>query len=252
MKTFRRGFAISLLALVAIVAAQAPQIAVTVGDVIINFNHLPASTVTFGIASGTAVNNVATLNLSANTSRLPPGGVQFDLIYPASVTALSVAAGPTATAAGKSVTCNLIVAGDTRCIISGVNQNTIANGVVAVVTATVNATSTITIQGEVAATVAGTALNVALSTGVGTVTEPTVVASVSCVVPSYDAGDGNPSGTYNIETNESTSCTLTLNQAAPAGGTVIPISASLAGLTLPSSVTVAAGVTTATFTVTGQ
>src|SRR5580700_277637 len=50
--------------------------------------------------------------------------------------------------------------------------------------------------------------------------------------------------------NASRTCTITLNQAAPTGGSSVTLSSSTAALKVPASVTVAAGATSATFSAT--
>jgi len=235
-----------LFAIFALVAAAtfAQQIDVTVGGSVVHFKKLPKSTVTFGFSAGPAV--------SISTSRMPAAAVQFDILYPASVTALTVTAGPAATAAGKSIACNLVSAGDTRCIVSAANQNLILNGVVANISATANAPSTLTLSGAVASSVAGGGLTTTISQATTTVSPALAIQGTLCVIPPYDSGNGNPVGTYSIEPGESTNCTATLNQIAPTGGYTGTISASAAGLTLPASTAIAGGQTSAQFTVTGQ
>ena len=246
----KKLIAISSL-LLASTLAQVQQIAVTIGTSVIHFNHLPKSTVTFGFTGGTVdAQGNATLAVSIGTSRMPPAGVQFDILYPASVTAIAATAGPVATAAGKGLACNTVAAGDLRCIASGNNQNGMANGVVANISATINATSALTLSGVVASSAAGGALNTAISQATANVAIAVALQGVLCAIPPYDSGLA--ADTYNIEPGESTTCIATLNQAAPAGGFAPVISASAAGLTLPASVSISAGQTSAQFTVTGQ
>jgi len=232
--------------------AQVQQIVVTIGGYIVNFNRLPVSTVTYSIDSVTATAGTAVLNISIATSRMPPAGLQFDLLYPSTVTALTVTAGPVSTAASKAIACNVVSAGDERCIVSGVNQNTIANGVAAIVSATVTAGSTITISAPVTASVAGTALTSVLNPAIGSIAVPPVVSSVTCVVPAWDSSDGNPAGTYDIEPGEVTTCTVTLSQPAGAGGFSAAVTAGAPGLAVPPSIVVPSGSSTITFTVAVQ
>ncbi len=53
-----------------------------------------------------------------------------------------------------------------------------------------------------------------------------------------------------VGSNSSTNCTVTLSQAAPAGGSAVVLSANNAAITVPASATVAAGATSVTFTAT--
>jgi len=60
-------------------------------------------------------------------------GVQFDLLFSEAVAALTnVRPGPAAVDAGKSVAFNRLAAGRCRVIVAGLNQNVIADGVLAV------------------------------------------------------------------------------------------------------------------------
>lgn len=246
----KKLIALSVL-LLAPTLIRGQQITVTVGNAAVKFNKLSKSTVTFGFSAGTVdAQGHATLAVSISTSRIPPAAVQFDVLYPVSVSAISATAGPVATAAGKSITCSLVSAGDTRCILSAVTQTTMANGVVANVAVTINATSTITLASVVASNAAGGGLNTAISQATANVAIAVALQGLSCAIPPYDSG--LPAGTYNIEPGEATTCTATLNQASPAAGYAAPISASAAGLTLPSVVAIAAGQTSSPFTVTGQ
>ena len=231
-------------------AAQAP-IDVTVGASVIHFKKLPKSTVTFGFSAGTVdAQGNATIAVSAATSRMPAAAYQFDILYPASVTAISATPGPVAIAAGKNISCSLVAAGDTRCLLSAVNQTTMANGVIANLAVTINATSTLTLSGVIASNLAAGGLATAITQATANVAIAVAIQGVQCVVPPYDSG--LPANTYNLEAGESTTCTATLNQAAPAGGFTGTLSASSAGLMLPASVTIAAGQTSGQFTVTGQ
>lgn len=233
---------ISIFALLSGISCAQQQIDVTVGASVIHFKKLPKSTVTFGFTSGPAI--------LISTSRLPPASVQFDILYPSSVTSLTVTAGPVATTAGKSIACNLVSAGDTRCLLSGVNATTMANGVVANIAAAVNTASTLTLTGVIAANSAGGGLTTAISTATISISPAIAIQGTVCVIPPYDAG--LPAGTYNIEPNESISCTATLNQPAPMAGYTGSISASATGLALPASLTIPSTQTSGQFTVTGQ
>jgi hypothetical protein len=240
-----------IFALLAAAASAQSSIDVTVGSSVVHFKKLPKSTVTFGFTAGTVdAQGNATLAVSSSTSRMPPAGLQFDILYPASVTAITATAGPVVTAAGKSLACNVVSAGDLRCLASGSNQNLILNGVVANVAATINANSTLTLSAPVASNAAGGALATAISQATANVAIALVLQGVVCAVPPYEPAV--PAGTYNIEPGESTTCTATLNQPAPAAGYAAPISASAAGLSLPAILAVSSGQTSAQFTVTGQ
>jgi Concanavalin A-like lectin/glucanases superfamily/Putative Ig domain len=94
-----------------------------------------------------------------------------------------------------------------------------------------------TVTANQAVTVVAT-LNGSTATALVTVTPPpATVTGMSCTPTSVTSG-GN------------TSCTATISQAAPTGGTAVALSSSNTALTVPASVTVGAGATTGTFTAT--
>jgi hypothetical protein len=197
---------------------------------------------TLASATATAGGTVA-LNLSISSpSGSEPAAVQWTFTYPASsIASLNVTAGAAATAAGKSVACAGSAAAYT-CIVSGLNSNIISNGVVAVVTATLTATAstaTIGISGVEGATAAGAVVTVSgtgSSLAIAPTAAPPTLTSVACNPASLGSG-------------ASSTCTVTLGGAAPAG-TAVTLTSSSANLTVPASVTVATGSKTATFTAT--
>ncbi len=96
-----------------------------------------------------------------------------------------------------------------------------------IISKTVSAVSVVTITGTLNATKTAT-LTV----------NPLIINSVSVSPSSLVGGTANASGT------------VTINSAAPTGGTVVSLSSNLGAASVPSTVTVAAGQTTANFTVT--
>lgn len=83
------------------------------------------------IISATA-NQPATLNVTLASQGASLSGMQFDLIYDASFLNITVIAGPAAEAAGKNVQSAVLEGGHQRVLIVGMNQTTVADGVVAV------------------------------------------------------------------------------------------------------------------------
>jgi trimeric autotransporter adhesin len=131
------------------------------------------------------------LNLSLSSpAGSAPAALQWTMTYStASVTSVSVAAGASATAAGKSISCAGGAVAYT-CIASGLNSNTIANGVVAVVTVTLNAgatTAAIGISSALCASPAGQW--VAVSATGGSIAR-TVSVAVDAVSVSPVSGNG--------------------------------------------------------------
>ncbi|HUI54257.1 MAG TPA: hypothetical protein VLY04_04760, partial [Bryobacteraceae bacterium] len=195
------------------------------------------------LSSGTAAaNGTVALNLSLTSpSGSEPAAVQWTLTYPASsVTAISAVVGSVASGAGKTVTC-FGGSGSYTCIAAGMNASIIPNGTLAVVNLTmaVGATSTpIGVTNTLGALPDGTAVSIS-ATG-GTVTGgalPIQVSTLAC----------NP---LSLGPSASSTCTVTLNQAAPAGGSTVTLTNTNTTLTVPASVTVPAAATTATFNAT--
>lgn len=85
--------------------------------------------------SGNAGTNVV-VNISNSSTGLQPAADQWTITYvPGDLTFVNIAAGAAATAAGKSPTCsNNATAGLLTCVIYGINDNAMANGVVATIT----------------------------------------------------------------------------------------------------------------------
>lgn len=195
------------------------------------------------LSSGTgAASGTVALNLSVSSpAGSEPAALEWTLTYPsASISSVSVAAGPAATAAGKSISCSGGAAGYT-CVAYGMNSNIISNGVVAIVTATLTANATtaaISIASGVGASGAGSPETVTASGGGITIpplsnSSPTLT-SVSCTPTALASG-------------ASSSCTVQLSAAAGAGGAAVGLTSTATSLTVPASVTVAAGSSTGTF-----
>ena len=193
------------------------------------------------LASGSIPSGATiSLNLSLSAS-IAPAAVQWAFSYSASdVTSISVAAGPALTAAGKSLSCNT-ANGSTICLASGLNANTIANGVVAVVNITLAVTSSgsvpIAIGSTYAALPDGTAASISGTGGTITVSSSAIITptSVSC----------SPTA---LVTPGTATCTLTLSAPAPSGGLTVSLSDNSAFVSVPASVTVPSGSATASFT----
>jgi trimeric autotransporter adhesin len=187
-------------------------------------------------ASGSAV----ILNLSLSGGASQAAALQWTLTYPSgSVTALSVAAGPALTAAGKTVTC-ADAGGTDICLATGVDSQVIPDGIAATVSVTLASTASsaaVTTSNTLGATTDGSLIS--FSSGSGTASIQTVTQSslsgLSCSPSSLGPGG-------------QTTCTVTLSAAASAD-TTVTLSAD-STVTVPASVSVAAGASTATFTAT--
>ncbi len=166
-----------------------------------------------------------------------PAGLQFSLSYNSDITAVAVTIGNAGSGAQKSLSCS-----SNTCLIYGVNQTAIASGTVATATFQVAAqpsTSNIPIQliGVVAVDANTNAIPATGTPGTVTVVPLPVMTGLSCLA-----------GT--LLTPASTTCTLSLSSAAPAGGISIALVSNNPSLSIPANVTVAAGQITASFNAT--
>ncbi len=109
---------------------------------VVGFAALPVSaqqaTLTLDSAT-TSPGGSVNLNVSlATTGGAQPAGLQWTMNYPVSdIGTVSVVAGASANAAGKTVTC-ANNNGSTICVLFGVNTNTVSDGVVATATFGIN------------------------------------------------------------------------------------------------------------------
>jgi len=172
-------------------------------------------------------------------SGVTPASVQWTLGYSTvDFGTATVTAGPAATAASKQISCNTS-AGSAMCILWGLNNSTIASGVVATVTLplsyTSDSSSPLQLTGAAAADPTGVVL--ATSTTGGTVTIEPGLTGFTC----------NP---VSIAPPASSTCTLTLTAPAPAAGAAVAVTANPASaVTLSSPVTVPQASLSTTFNV---
>jgi hypothetical protein len=150
-------------------------------------------------------------------------------------TVLSVSAGAALMAAAKDVQCAARPQ-EYICIASGRNRNAIPAGVIARLSMTAQAAAAVRFLSALGASTQGDAVLVSTAVAVA-LPPPLTLSSLVCNPPSL-TGAG-------VST-----CTVTLNRAAPAGGAAIALSDNSAYLSMPASVVVAAGAVRATFTVT--
>ncbi len=212
--------------------------------VLLSGSSVFAQSPALSLASGSAIKGGSlSLNLSLTSGTSAPAGLEWTLSYPVNdIISLSVSSGPALAAAGKTLNCNAS-AGAVMCLASGLNANTIASGVVAVVTANLSPTSNSTLDTIPMSGVMGTlgdSTNVAVS-GTGssiTVTSGSATVSTLQCTPS------------SISSNASSTCTVTLTQAAPTGGATISVSSNNSALAVPASVAIGVGATTVNFNAT--
>lgn len=198
-----------------------------------------AQTTSLDLSHGSAVQGGSvSLTLALRTSAgHAPASLQWTLSYSTSdIASLSITAGPALTAAGKWLNCRSN-AGLARCLATSMDASPIEGGVIAVVTVTLAPTasgSTVLVSiGDAAGAMAGgTLLTVSGSSGIISVL-PTV-SSVQC----------SPS---RILSRGTSTCTVTLSAANPAGSSTVTLAADDQALTVPASVAVAAGRSAVTF-----
>lgn len=201
--------------------------------------------VTFALGSGT-IDGAGLVSLpitiNSKTGQLP-AAVQFDLAWtPADVAQVSFSIGAAASAAQKTIQCAPQATGQ-RCIVSGLNANGITDGVIAFANIQTNLTSqsvtTVTMFGEVAASIGASKLNSIVAPGGGVISMPALLATVTCAQP-------------DIWQTLVVSCTVSLNKPAPTGGVLIALASDSALVSAPASVSIAAGATAGTFSLTGM
>jgi hypothetical protein len=208
------------------------SVIVAAGATTATFNATAAAT----IASNQSATVTATLGASAQTatiSLLAPVLVSGVVCSPASL-GQSAASGCTVTLTQTAPT-----GGSSVTLASNNASLTVPASVIVAAgatTATFNATAAATIASNQNATLTAT-LGASSQTATINLLAPVLVSGVVCSPTSL--GQSAVSG-----------CTVTLTQTAPAGGSTVTLASNNASLTVPASVTVAAGATTATFNAT--
>lgn len=194
-------------------------------------------------SAGGSVSLVLSLSGSASASL---AGLEWTLAPSAGIAALTVTAGPAATAAGKSVTCGGSLAAST-CLLTGLNTNTLSDGIVAIVNITTAATASGTVQIALtnllgasltgnAVLTSGTGGNVTIAASTGSSGSSGTISSLICAPSSLIPG-------------MSSACSVQLNQSAGPGGGLIALASSSPVLNVPTSTAVPAGASSASFSV---
>ena len=194
-------------------------------------------TLSLGSTTGTAGGTVVLPINLASAGGAQTSGLQWTFTYSSDITGVTVAADSSITTAGKSLSCS-----GNNCLIVGFNSTAIADGPVATATfqisgAPSNNPIAIQLTRVVASTAGGTAIPSSGSPGSITLPVSVAFSTLNC-------------SPLTINTPGTSSCTISLNGTAPAGGFPIPLSSNNTNLTVPSSVTVAAGQTSNSFTAT--
>ena len=184
----------------------------------------------------------ATVSMGMNLTVSGTAPVSIEWVINYSATALSsvtITPGPVATSTGKTLSCSSGV-GSLICILEGTNTTALSSGTVAYISATLAAnaaTNTLQLPGVVGSDANGNSLGISPSGGTIAVQPPPVLSGITCSPTNLNGGS-------------TTNCTVTLSQAASAGGASVTLASNNALLTVPTTVSVAAGATTATFSAT--
>jgi hypothetical protein len=198
-----------------------------------------SASTTFSASLGTiAINQSATVTATLNGASQ---GASLSLVAPVLVSTL--ACNLTSVNSGASTTCTVTLnqpapAGGSA---AGLSSNNAALTVPAAVAVSANASSA-----NFSATVGNITSNQTAAI-TATLNSASQSASLSLVAPAVSALACSPTS---VNFGASTTCTVTLNQAAPTGGTVVALSDNSTPLTIPVSVSVAAGAASATFVAT--
>jgi len=183
--------------------------------------------------------NIATLGVPLTVAGTPPAGLEWKIAFsPTQISALSVTSGPAATAAVKTLSCSS-GSGTNTCLVAGTNANAIGSGVVAYLNATMApgvTSASIQISNTLGADSSGNAVDINSEVNSQTINVTTGgrVSGVACNPASLGPG-------------AAATCTVTLPQSAPSGGSSVSLSSNNDSLSVPSSVTVAEGATSADF-----
>ena len=209
-------------------------LAATFGNVLLAQSSLVLSSGT------TAPGGPVSLNLTMTSpAGKQPAAVQWTFTYPsAALASFTVGAGPSLTAANKTIACSGNGSAYT-CVAYGMNATPIANGIAATVSVTpAGGASTVTIgvSNALGATPAGDAIAVTATGGVVNVISQPTLSTINC----------SPA---TLTSAQATACTVTLSAAA-ASTTILALSSSAGCLAVPQSVSIATGAISTTFSVT--
>lgn len=193
----------------------------------------------FGVnAAAVATDQTVTLNAAAASGALL--SIALNLTAPPQLSSLSCAA--SALGGGTSTTCTVALTRAGAAIVVSVASDNVL--VTVPVTVTVPA-SQISVSFQATVGTIPTAQSATLTAAYGTVTR---TATLSLTAPARVTMLTCENLT--IVTPGTTGCTVSINQAASTGGFAVALGSGNANLTVPASVTVAAGQTTAPFTAT--
>ncbi|HJT87199.1 MAG TPA: putative Ig domain-containing protein [Bryobacteraceae bacterium] len=200
------------------------------------------SALTLGSGSGAAGGNTAlnlTLTAASGTSL---AGLEWTLTYPPTIGALAVTAGPAAASAGKALSC-AGANGSYTCLLTGLNSNILPNGIIAVVNIALasgaSGTVPIGVSGVLGSSSSGGTLPVS-GTGGG-------ISVAGSSAPSTPAVTSLVCSPATLAPGGTASCSVQINQSAPASGASVGLLASNGAIRIPSSVFVPSGASSAGF-----
>ena len=212
-----------------------------------NNNALLTTPATVTVSTGaSSANFIATAgvlkaNQSATVTATLNGSAQSTTLSLIAAVVSALACNPTSVNSGAATTCTVTLsqAAATGGSVVGLSSNNSALSVAASVTVPANKTSTtFTATAGTITTTQGAALtaklNGASQSASLTLVAPVLVSALTC----------NPAS---VNSNASSTCSVTLNLAAPPAGSTVTLSDNSALLTVPHSVSVAAGATSASF-----
>jgi len=220
-----------------------------VGLILLSVTSTPANAQQVAVSLGSGISvpgGTLAMDVSLTTSGgAQPAVFQWTMSYSAAdIASVSVTDGPTATAAGKSILCSS-ASGSTVCVAYGVNQNIISDGVAA--TATFNIASgaldtsaPVQVTGVSASAPDASGIS-ALGTGatisISQTSQPPAASGLSCIPASVTAP-----GT--------SACTVTLSAPAQTGGINVTLASNNSNVSIPGSLAVPPGSSSAGFTAT--
>lgn len=202
-----------------------------------------AQQIALSLDSATATTGgAATLTLSDTyTGSTRAVALQWTVTYPtADITSVNGSTNPADTAMGKTIACNGSN-GNTVCVLTGLNDTVITAGSIAAMTFQVSPTapdSTVAIQlsNLVAVAADGTSLSASATGGSISVSRSstTSLAGLSCSPGS-------------VTSPASSSCTVSLSGTAPTSTVTVGLKSNNTSVTVPASLAIPAGKTSATF-----
>ncbi len=199
-----------------------------------------AQSAALSLSSGSgSPGSTVVLNVSLAATGASPASVEWTFNYSTTdFSSASFAAGPDDS--NKSLSCNS-GSGTITCLVWGLNNSVIPNGVVGSATLTLSSSTmdtTSSLQlGGISAGTGGTAISTSATGGTVAIVQTPSLNGLTC----------NP---VSISPSSGSTCSVSLTSPAPSGGGTIALSSSPAGANVPTSVIVPQGQTSATFTAT--